>query len=398
MSCPPERCDSYASGSLNTRSRQAANRVVHGRARRMQDIHDCDRSNRYLRAVAVAVFVCSILALAGAGGGASSVTAASVTPEIAYVTGPGPGVPQVWLAGANGSHSHKLGPGTQPLLSPNGRLVAANAVIGGGRALLVYSLSGALAAGFFDISRVQAVPLAWSPDSRYIAASLSGYVATATGLGPSALVIIDTTSNRATTVAHGLVEGASFAPSGPDRVVYGLTSSLSLRGTVNLHSALANGAESRQLTHDGRSLNPLWGKRGIAFDREQLRGPHASAYQIVLLRSGRSTQITRLRLSRRVEGLVPVAVSRDGTRLVVQYEGFDAWQAWTVNLTTERVHELTAPEKSATSSGISRTGRRVLVGIGGQARGSNDKVETIPFSGGTPTVLVAHGGEPSWNQ
>jgi hypothetical protein len=60
---------------------------------------------------------------------------------ITYVTGPGPGVPQVWLAGRNGVHPRRLGEGIQPLLSPSGRLVAASAVQGP-RALHIYSRPG----------------------------------------------------------------------------------------------------------------------------------------------------------------------------------------------------------------------------------------------------------------
>ena len=60
---------------------------------------------------------------------------------LTFVTGPGPGVPQVWLAGVTGAHPRRLGEGDQPLLSPNGHLVAAMA-IEGPRALIVYCSAG----------------------------------------------------------------------------------------------------------------------------------------------------------------------------------------------------------------------------------------------------------------
>ena len=73
---------------------------------------------------------------------------------------------------------------------------------------------------FFNPARFAAHTFAWSPDSRYLAVALQP----ASGSRPGApcLVLIDTRTGRVRTIASGSVQGVSFAPTGPDRVVYGL--------------------------------------------------------------------------------------------------------------------------------------------------------------------------------
>ena len=323
------------------------------------------------------------------GGGELSAGAARTASQrgIAYVTGPGPGIEQVWLADAELRHRRRLGQGEQPLLSPNGRMVAATA-IQGPQALIVYSATSK-PKGFFDLSRVAARPLAWSPDSRYLAVATGGYVATAsTGASQlNALLVIDTQTGRAMRIASGYVAGASFAPSGVGRLVFGLGRTSPIMGSLDLYTAAADGRGGLiRLTRDRRSLNPVWGARGIAFDRESRSG-----YQIFLRAGRRTQQITQVRLSSQEQGLIPIAFSRDGRRLVARLEGFHQNQAWTVDLARNRVRRLMAAGNAAPSLGISGDGRRVLVG-------TVHEIETIPFTGGRRTLLISNADQPSWNQ
>jgi len=153
---------------------------------------------------------------------------------------------------------------------------------------------------------VIATPLAWSPDSRYLAVLLQTDGRHLIGTG---LAVIDTTTMTAGTVATGVIRGASFAPSGPDRLVYGQARSQQIEDAVNLYTVNPDGSDRRQLTSDGDSLRPLWTPRGIVYDRETRRRVGASAYQLWLLHGGHSTQLTHLTPPALVAALVPLAAS-----------------------------------------------------------------------------------------
>jgi hypothetical protein len=313
-----------------------------------------------------------------------SARAAGVHGGLTYVTGSAEhGHLTVWLAGANGSDAHRLGRGEHALISPDGRLVAVARLTQPGTELVIYSEGGDRVASF----PTGGLPLAWSSDSRYLATVEEG----------AQLMVIDTATETLKTIARGFVSGASFAPVG-EKLVYGLGMLPPKRmSKVNLFSVGAGGGKARQLTHDGRSLNPLWGRRGIVFDREHTRngGP---AYQIFLLRGRKATQITHVPVSRLSVGLVPKAISGDGRRLLAEYEGEDDTWAWSVDLVTRKVRELKAHGRVVTGWGISRDGRRVLVDSGSRRELSGGEVETMPFSGGRAQVLVRNGGAPSWNR
>jgi hypothetical protein len=181
--------------------------------------------------------------------------------------------------------------------------------------------------------------------------------------------MIDTLTRRSTVIARGWVQGVSFAPTAPDRLVYGLarTTPQGTAGSINPYSAAANGGPPTQLTHDGVSLYPVWGKRGIVFDKETLGRPGGvPGYQLYQLSAGRVTRITHMKVYWLNEGLVPAAVSADGTRLAANLlgEAGNAPQAWSVNLVTHAVHNLgtwlvaqsrvaAAPELAATRRPLS---------------------------------------------
>lgn len=52
-----------------------------------------------------------------------------------------------------------------------------------------------------------------------------------------------------------------------------------------------------------------------------------------------------------------------------------------------------------TPFGVSSGGNQVLVQLGGfEGPPSSGSVAVMPWAGGTPTVLVKHAGDPSWNR
>ena len=323
--------------------------------------------------------------------------------RVAYITGTAhTPVPSVWIAGVGGEERKELGPGVDPLIAPDGQYVASqlygadpNSETGPSIAIY-YSTVGAPAAKYLSLATATATPLAWSPDSRYVAVALKSTALT--DIAPhSSLVVIDTATGAVHTITNGSISGVSFASDGSDRIVYSRALSLSVAANVNLYVSGPEGAGIKRLTNDGRSLNPVWGPRYIAYDRERPRhdGP---AYQI-WLRSpsgGAPKRLTNVPVAQLQAGLVPIAFSADGSRLVAEFEGEDTSEGWTVLVPSGRAHRMLVHGRPVIAAGISRDGFSVLVDENAFEDPAG-RVAELPFTGGPSTVLVAHGSQASWN-
>lgn len=321
--------------------------------------------------------------------------AASVPPSIAYVRGTATSTPSVWVAGADGSGADRLGTGYQPQISPNGAMVAATAYGNGKNAVLLYSSTGGLLHTFRTAGGP--VPLAWSPDSRYVAVQL--YSTATNGVKGAGLAVIDTSTDTITTVVRGLIDGASFALDGSDRIVYGAAKSLRPSAAANLFTVNPDGTGTRQITTNGRSLNPLYEAQGIVFDRETFRAKEGFAsYQLCLMHGSATTQITHMKIGVLVDGLIPLAASADGNRLLAEYVGQDTNYAWSVQLHPYAVRQVTVNGQSVQGGSISADGTTLLVDGGAfMAPPNAGAVETVPFGGG-PAQVLARGSLPSWDQ
>lgn len=332
----------------------------------------------------------AVLALATAG------AASPPAWRVAFVRG-GAGTPQVWLSGAGASHPRHLGPGTDPLISPGGGLVAASRVASRGSALTLYFAAGG-GRRFFNLRTATARALAFSPDSRYLAVALSS--ANPGSARTSGLAVIDTRAMSARMIAHGAIYGASFASDGSDRIAYASARTLALRARIDIHVVGPNGTGRRSITRDGHCLNPVWGRRTIAFDRERLRAKHSPSFEVWLMHPDGSHQVrlTHRRVPALMNGLVPLAFSASGTRLLAEYEGVDTSQAWTITISSRRLRELRVRGRAVAGAAISRDGGSVLVDRGGFLEPPNaGSVESMPFYGGRATMLV-RGADPSWNR
>jgi hypothetical protein len=324
-------------------------------------------------------------------------------PRLAYVTGSS--TSKVWLASAGGAESKLLGPGQQPLLAPDGQLVAASlfgvspGVEEHGPALGVYAASGAPVVDYLNLETNTAAALAWSQDSRYLAVQLQS-TQIVDGRVASSLDVIDTQTQTVAQVAKGTIYGASFAHDGSDELVFGLSHSESFAGGVNLYTSEPDGAGLRRLTSDGRSLNPVWGPKYIAYDRERTR-KLSPEYQIWLASpSGGAPvrRVTHIPVDALAQGLVPLALSANGNRLLAEFEGEDQSDAYAVNVLTGRARALTVHGRSVLGAGISGSGGTLLVEedeLFGPPSGP--RIATIPFAGGRSHVIVAHGSQASWN-
>ncbi len=328
--------------------------------------------------------------------GAAPYAIKPATSLIAFVRDTNTSPPTVWVAGATGSHARELGPGELPAVSPDGAMIAVARSAGG--AVLLYSASGKLLRKFVTATGTPSpgnglTPFAWSPDSRYLAVQVGSTALN--GVTGAGLAVIDTAADTYKLIAQGIISGASFAVDGTDRIVYGAAPALS-ENPANLYTVDPDGSASTQITSDGRSLDPLWGAAGIAFDRERFRGPDAApAYQVWLLSGARAKQLTNMSIPALVDGLVPVAFSANGDRMIAEYEGEDTNFAWTIQLRPLRVRQVPG---FLQGGGISRSGDSLLVDSGAfMAPDSRGTVESIPFSGTGAVRKLTRGGLPSWN-
>ncbi len=339
---------------------------------------------------AIAAVLCTA---AGAVGAASAVA----SPGLAYTTGGAHGNPSVWAAKANGTARRQLGPGIFPVISPNGRQVATTVGFGKGPALAIYSTSGGATHKYFNAAKVGIVADTWSPDSRYLAVALLD--AGSSKVGNSALEIIDTQTGTATKVLTGIVQGVSFEPGTSDELVYARSASSKFSSKTNLFTVAAAGGAPSQLTHDGHSYFPVWGKLGIAFDEVVSVKNQAPAYNLTLLHNGHTTSITHEKVNLLQDGLQPMAVSSDGRTLLASFVGEDTDSGYVVDLKTHRTKVLIIRHQAVTAFGISQDGTRALVAFGGfEAPPSQGTVESLPLAGGAPKVLVKHASEASWNK
>jgi hypothetical protein len=358
---------------------------------------------RLTLALAFGALVCALASSAGASA-AVSLAPSSTPPLIAYVTQTATSQPVVWTLGASGAPPTRIGAGFSPLVAPSAGQIAAS-LFGAeptesGPALIVYSTSGAAPQTYFDLKRETTQPLAWSSDGRYLAVDVQSTVLR-NAAKLSGLAIVDTQQKTVKMIARGQIYGASFAPNGNDQLVYGRSSQQTLSSRVNVYRANADGTSTVALTRDGRSLFPLWGPGAIVYDRERLRREDAPVYQIWLRpTSGRVRQLTQIRVRTLVSGLTPIAFSADGTKLLAQFVGQDTSEAWTVDVASGRARRVTArgAKLSLQAAGLSSDGSTILLDEGGdQGPASEGRVATLPFAGGSTTVLVAHGSQASWN-
>jgi WD40 repeat protein len=372
---------------------------------------------RHTRVSACLSAALAALALAGVAAQAPPATArplparaATASPgapaRIAYVSLGS--VEHVWSANASGGERRLLGPGSSPLVSPDGSLVAAALAAGNtytGEAsgsILLYPTTGGSPRTISELPGEEARPLAFSPDSHYLAVELSSeQTSTSTRVARSGLAVVDLETGVVTLVARGVIAGASFDPSGGDELVYGADHGLQRfesKTPVDLYLWSPGASSPQQLTHDGHSLNPVWGPQYIAFDHERLRGRYGiPAYQIWLTTpQGPAHAMTSFHVGQLSTGLVPIGFSSSGSRLLAELEQQDIPEAYAVSVPSGHARRIAVRGNEITiATGFSSTGSSLLVTIGIYA---TVKVARVPYAGGRATVLATHASEGSWNE
>jgi WD40-like Beta Propeller Repeat len=148
----------------------------------------------------------------------------------------------------------------------------------------------------------------------------------------------------------------------------------------------------RTLTRNGVSFAPVWGPNGIAFSRATGPGVH---YDIWTIRypGDRARRLTHTRA-----GIVPVAWSGDGSRLLAANPAIHNGRLWAVDAESGHARLLTDWTGDLFGQGLSSDGKTVLAAIGCGGRISPvGQVETLSFAGGPPHVILDGPCRASWN-
>jgi hypothetical protein len=307
----------------------------------------------------------------------------------------------VWVANDDGSSARRLASGSAPKVSPDG-LTVAYMVIGNEKTyrpdIMVVPADGSapprlLAKGWRD-----SFSFAWSPDSKTIATVVGPEI------GARRLALIDVATGVQRTVARGAFAGLSFSPAG-DQLVYGRDAKPDrFPPRSDVYRAATAGGTPVRLTHDRRSLSPLWGPAArIVYVRlvDAKRRRYAPKNELYLMAPDGTgiRRLTMTRVGQLLQGLTPTAWSADGGRLLAEFGGQDTSFAETVNPVTGAHRPVTKTiENGFVGADLSADGSTILATSGGYEPSAKHDVVTVPYGGHTPTVLARNALEPDWNR
>jgi hypothetical protein len=209
----------------------------------------------------------------------------------------------------------------------------------------------------------------WAPDSR-----LFGL------LDGARLAVVD--PGRGTAKLLPPNDGFAFSPDSR-RIVYVARN--------NLFVISASGGKPRRLTDDQKSYAPVWGKTGIAF----VRFAH-DAHADVWLSNGHPKGARQL--THTGAAFWPAFFSADGKKLLAANPATHDGRLWAVDVANGKARPLTPWTGDLVPQGLSGNGRTVLAAVGcGGLPSLIGYVETIPFAGGKPHVIVRGPCRASWN-
>ena len=305
------------------------------------------------------------------------------------------GVYSVWIASADGSAPRKIaGRAAGGKLSSDGRWLSYHRLRRPLDGLVLLYVTD-LATG--SIRRIGLVSgEQWSPTGAKLAI-----------VDESGVVVVDPASGgRRRIVRSPRVGRIGFSPGGR-AIAYDRHNA---RGGKPFRSdvfivRLADRRATR-LTRDGHSASPLWGPEWIVFERLVWRGGLRHAGRLWLMRPNGSGQrfLARgaegLRDRFPVFGLAPLALSRDGRRLLACQSFEFGCPRVTFTVPGGRRHgfpKLSPLERRRYASPVdlSRDGDRVLLDVGNPHESDHDIYE-IPFAGGAPRLVVRDAVDASW--
>ena len=221
-------------------------------------------------------------------------------------------------------------------------------------------------------------PGKWAPDSRHLVCIES-----------AGLVLLDTqTGSRKVLVRQPEPAGIESLSISPDSrsIAYAVTDTTG----ADIYVISIHGGRSRKITADHNSFDPLWGPHGVAFNR----GGFVHGDIFITDRTGRHPR----QLTHTHAGIYPAFWSADGRRMLAADPAMHNGRLWAVNATTGSARDLTGWRGDLFPQGLSRDGTTVLAAVGcGGTASAFGFVETIPFTGGKPRVIVRGPCRGSWN-
>jgi Tol biopolymer transport system component len=286
----------------------------------------------------------------------------------------------IWRANANGEHRKRLIRGRMPVVSPDGRTIAFMRI----RQVATLWLMRSTGSHGRPIIRIDGGfgLIVWSPDSRHVLVSDRDGLRLVDRAGNSvrSLRVTEPTSSSAINTVSFSADSGSIAYDRVDAI------------GSDIFALSLSGGPSQQLTHDHQSFGPLWGPHKIAY----LRGRGFVDGDIWLMNGDGGHN---RRLTRTAAGFYPAAWSRSGERLLGANPANHNGRLWAVHVPSGHARALTKWTGDLFAQGLSRDGRTVYAAIGcGGAVSSRGLLETIPFSGGRPKVIVRGPCRGSWSE
>jgi hypothetical protein len=316
--------------------------------------------------------------------------AAPAHAALVYVKGAGSERAAVYVARDDGTRAKRVGRGSAPAISHDGRWIAWVVEVDGGLSQVV--LRRAEGGAVRMVMRSRSVSsLRFSPNSAMLGAVLGG----------RRVKIYDIAGDRLFTAATGHVRGWTFSPDST-AVAWGRAerSQADARGDVHV-IALDGRTPQRRLTRTRDALNPLWGAQGIVFDRLRRRSDDAPVYNLWAIQPDGSglRRITKLRIPRLASGLVPVELAGDGGRLLAAFTGQDTLVGFTVDPQSGATRALSRDfEQGLVGFDLTADGQTILGHTGGGDPSSDHDVVTIPYQRGRTRVLVRNAAYPDWSR
>ncbi len=295
--------------------------------------------------------------------------------RLAYVRGDD----AIYVARDDGTQPRRVATGIAPTVSPDGRWVAYLRPRTTSVEMRLVRATGGASRRVARSTEVREIH--FTPDSKHVGVALRDRLT------------LHEIARRRTTAILGGTRGFSFSPDSRSVVWARAARGAEYDDPTDLYSRAIGGTASTRLTRDRRSRNPLWTARGITFNQQTARGELVlPAYEIHTLE--RQITSNAVPIDDITYGPVPLALS--GTRLLAAVSGQSRYDPYAIDLTTGIARRFAGDD--LVPSALSRDGSTVLLQSGGLDPTDRHDVVTVPWEGGAPTVLVRNARTPSWSR